>query len=305
MKTISSRHHHPKFDRKLSPALTVTPGEEVVFETLDACYGEVRSLEDFRSYRQQPPRGGDPVTGPVYIEGASPGNTLVVDILNIEPVSLGFQLIGPDRGIIEKEIPEWTHYQVTAAGNRIRLSNGLDFAAEPIIGCFGNAPSGSPTDLANPLGGNCDVPAVRTGCSLYIPIEVPGALFSLGDVHARQGDGEVVGAPEIGARVTARLDVKPGRHSEWFMIEDEVCWYTVASADTEAQAAQKAVFYNAHFIEREYDVAFEDALIVLTMIGTLSIARTGRWGHHHPVVCSGFSKLELREALIHYSRHPV
>ena len=78
LKTISSRHHHPKFDRKLSPALTVTPGEAVVFETLDACYGEVRSLEDFRSYRQQPPRGGNPVTGPVYIEGASPGNTLVV-----------------------------------------------------------------------------------------------------------------------------------------------------------------------------------------------------------------------------------
>jgi len=301
MKTISSEHHHPKFDRSLPPVMTLAPGDEVVFETLDACYGQVRTLDDFMRYRRQPSRGGDPVTGPVRVDGARPGDTLVVEIRRIELASAGFQLIGPDRGIIRDEITDWTLHEVVPCGGRVRLSNGLEFAVEPIIGCFGNAPAGEPTDTANPLGGNCDVPAVRAGCKLYIPVEVPGALFSLGDVHARQGDGEVVGAPEISARVTAHFDVKPGRHSEWFMIEDATSWHTATAAPTEAEAARQAVFQNARFIERNYGVALKDALIVLTMIGRLSISLTGKWGNHQPVVCSSFSKRELDEALIHYS----
>jgi amidase len=142
---------------------------------------------------------------------------------------------------------------------------------------------------------------VRTGCKLYIPIEVPGALFSLGDVHARQGDGEVVGAPEIGARVRAHFEIKPGRHAEWFMIEDSTSWHSPISAPTETEAARKAVFQNARFIERNHAVAFEDALIILTMIGRLSISLTGIWyDPAAPVVCSSFSKQTLRDALTQY-----
>ena len=301
MRTISSKHHHPKFDRHLAPVATVTPGEEVAFETLDACYGEVHTLDDFKRYRQQPSRGGDPVTGPVYVDTARPGDTLVVEIRCIQLVSPGFQLIGPDRAIIRDEITDWTLYEVAPHGDRIRLPNGLEFAAEPIIGCFGNAPAGEPTNYPNPLGGNCDIPAVRAGCKLYIPVEVPGALFSLGDVHARQGDGEVVGAPEISARVTAHFEIKRGRHSEWFMVEDSTSWHSAIAAPTEAEAARKAVFQNARFIERNHSVAFKDALIILTMIGHLSIALTGKWGDSPPVVCSSFSKQELRDALAHYN----
>jgi len=295
MKTIRSKHHHPRFDRSLAPVVTVAPGEEVAFETLDACYGEVHALDDFKRYRQQPSRGGDPVTGPVYVDTARPGDTLVVEIRQIELISTGFQLIGPDRAIIRDEITDWTLYEVVPCGDRIRLSNGLEFAAEPVIGCFGNAPAGEATWKPSPLGGNCDVPAARAGCKLYIPIEVSGALFSLGDVHARQGDGEVVGAPEISARVTAHFEIKRGRHSEWFMIEDTTSWHSAIAAQTEAEAARQAVFQNARFIERNYSVAFKDALIILTMIGRLSISLTGKWGDTQPVVCSSFSKQELRE----------
>ena len=163
MKTISSKHHHPKFDRRLPPVETVVPGAEVTFETLDACYGEVHSLDDLKRYRQQPSRGGDPLTGPVYVNTARPGDTLVVEIRKIELISRGFQLIGPDRAIVKDEVMDWTLYEVIPCGDRFRLSNGLEFAAEPIIGCFGNAPAGEATWKPNPLGGNCDVPAVRTG----------------------------------------------------------------------------------------------------------------------------------------------
>ena len=205
MKTITTEHCHTHFDKDRAPVLTVRPGEEVAFETMDACWGLVHSVEEYLAYRAQPYRGGDPVTGPVYVEGAEPGDTLVVHILQVELTGSGFQLIGPDRAMVRDEVPEWSCWTVTPKGDRFELSNGISLPAVPVIGTFGNAPAGAPINQANPLGGNCDIPAARAGCRLHVPVEVPGALFSLGDVHACQGDGEVVGAPEVEARVAVRF----------------------------------------------------------------------------------------------------
>lgn len=294
------------FDRRLEPVAKVQPGEPVVFETWDTCRGEVRSAEQFLAHRRAGSLPGSPLTGPVFVEGAAPGDTLVVDILKVELDADGFQLIGPDRAIIRDEVPDWTCHVFHAEGNRVRFPNGLEVAADPVIGTFGNAPAGDPTNFPNPLGGNLDVPAARTGARLYIPIAAPGALFSLGDVHACQGDGEVVGAPEIGAKVTVRFDVRGGRHSDWLMIEDAAHWHSPCSAETEAEAARRAVFQNARLIERAHAVAFKDALIYLTLAGALSISRTGKWvrGTLPPVVCSSFPKEGLRQALTAY-RHAV
>ena len=130
----------------------------------------------------------------------------------------------------------------------------LDMAF-PESGTLGNAPAdGDPVNVAAPTGENKDVPAD----------EVAGALFSLGDVHARQGDGEVVGAPEMAART--------------------------------------AVLQNGEFIARTYEVAFKVALILLTMVSKLSVSRTGHWSIHHPVVTSSFYIAEVENALAGYRR---
>src|SRR6185437_15845044 len=97
MHFISKDHNHELFDRSLAPVATVSPGAGVMFETLDACCGEVRSVEQLVQFRRKPPRRGDPLTGPVFVRGAKPGHTLVVDILKIELDPDGFQLIGPNR----------------------------------------------------------------------------------------------------------------------------------------------------------------------------------------------------------------
>lgn len=301
MVVISKEHQHFLFDRNLSPVARAKPGEDVVFHTLDACCGEVRTVEQFVN-RRKTDRKSNPMNGPVFIEGAEPGGTLVVEIRKIELDEEGFQLIGPDRGIVRKEVEEWTCYAFRVEGDRVCFPNGIEVRADPVIGQFGNAPAGEPTNLPNPLGGNQDCPAVRVGARLYIPVEVRGALFSLGDVHACQGDGEVVGAPEIGAHVTARFDVLGRRHSEWFMIEDESHWHSCYSADTEAEAAREAALQNARFISRTRKIEFKDALIWLTLTGRLSLSRTQRWGAHGPVVCSSFSKEELAVALQKYRR---
>jgi amidase len=302
MKTVWKDRWHTSFDRTLPPALTVEPGEEVAFETLDACYGEVHVIDDFFAYRRKPSRGGDPLSGPVRVEGAEPGNTLLVDILRIELMGSGFQLIGPQRAIVRNEIPDWTCYKVTGRNGRFELSNGMVLPADPVVGTFGVAPAGAATNAPNPLGGNCDVPAVKTGCRLHIPIEVPGALFSLGDVHACQGDGEVVGAPEVEARVVVRFGLAQGRQSEWFMIEDACRWHSAYSAVNEFEAARLAVFQNARFIAETHGIELKDALIFLTIAGSLTISRTGMWGGMPPVVCSSFSKQALKAAFADYRR---
>jgi amidase len=300
MKIVSKNQWHTHFDRTLTPVLTVAPGEEVAIETRDACHGEVHSVEEFLKYRQKPSRGGDPLSGPIRIKGADPGNTLTVDVLKIELTGLGFQLIGPQRAIIRDEIPDWTCYTVAGHHDRFELSNGMTFPADPIVGKFGVAPANAPTSLPNPLGGNCDIPAVKAGCRLHLPIEVPGALFSLGDVHARQGDGEVVGAPEIEARVIVRFGLAPGRKSDWFMIEDTHEWHSAYSAANEGEAARLAVLQNARFISETEGVELKDALIFLTMAGRLTISRTATWGSLMPVVCSSFSKLTAQAAFADY-----
>lgn len=301
MNCITREQQHFLFDRNQPPVLRVKPGEEVLFETLDACCGEVRTVEQFLE-RRKTSRRSNPIAGPVFIEDAKPGDTLIVEIVRIELDKTGFQLIGPKRAIVVDEVPDWTCYAFRVENNRVIFPNGIEVAANPVIGQFGNAPAGEPTNLPNRLGGNQDVPAVGVGAKLHIPIEIPGALFSLGDLHACQGDGEVVGAPEIGGRVTARLDLHAGAHSESFMIEDADSWHTPCTAVTEYEASRRALFQNANFIARTERVALKDALILLTLIGKLSISRTGTWGTHTPVVTSSFSKEKLRDALRRYQR---
>ena len=299
MIVVPKTHQHFLFDPDLDPVITASPGDAVVFQTLDACCGEVRTVEEFL-HRRSTACPSNPLNGPVFVAGAEPGDTLVVEILQIELDTDGFQLIGPDRAIIKNEIESWTCYDFRVKGNRVCFPNGIEVPAAPVIGSFGNAPDGMPTHHPNPLGGNQDVPAVRVGARLYIPVAVPGALFSLGDVHACQGDGEVVGAPEIGAKVTVRLGLLRRRHSAWYMIEDNTHWHTACAAPLEADAARLAVLQNANFIADTYSLDLKDALILLTLIGQLSISRTGKWGDHEPVVCSSFAREKLEQALLNY-----
>jgi len=299
MVLIRKEHTHFHFDHALAPAVTVKPGDEATFETLDACLGQVRTTEQYFRHRANPLKG-NPMAGPVFVEGASPGHTLTVDILRIELDPDGFQLIGPNRAIIRDEVPDWTCYAFRIENGRIVFPNGIDLPAEPMIGQFGTAPAGEPTNRPNPLGGNIDCPYARVGARIYLPVEVEGALFSLGDVHARQGDGEVVGAPEIGARVTVRFGLLPHRLAEGFMIEDAEDWHSCWTAENEGEAARQAVFQNARFLSRQHTADFRDTLILLTLIGRLTISRTAKWGAHNPVVCSSFSKKMAEDALRAY-----
>lgn len=298
---LSSQHVHTHFDKSMAPAIEIDSGERVTFETIDACWNEVRSLPDFEAHCKGSKRGqGNPITGPVAMRGAKPGQTLRVEIVDVALSPVGFQLIGPDRGVIRNEVEAFDHYPVHIDGNTICLPRGLRIPVAPVIGTMGVAPADAPSNWPGPWGGNMDVPQITVGARVYLPVFVEGALFSLGDVHARQGDGEVVGAPEIGAEVTVRLELLPQRWSDWPLVEHDGHWYAVTSGPNEAEGLRQGVFACARLAQRLYGLSFNDALILMTMSIQLHCARTGDWGGLDPVICSGFSKQLFEEATDNY-----
>jgi amidase len=308
MKRIEKDTCHFQFDKNEKPVLKVCSGESVCFDVRDACLGEMEGVPSI-AWRIANNRPSGPLYGPVHVEGAEPGDTLAVKIEHIT-LKRGFQLIGPNRAIIRDEIPEWTHYNVTVEGDTVQLDNGLSFHISPVIGTFGNAPAGEPSALEFDCGGNYDVPFVRTGCTIYIPVEVPGALFSVGDVHALQGDGEIVGAPEMDAEITAQFTLikKNPLNRSHLMIESEGQIHTPAYAKTEFEATRIAVFNNAHYISEKYDIELKDALVILTMLGRISVSRItfvpyfNQTTALNPVVTSSYPVKETEEAVRYYKR---
>lgn len=243
------------------------------------------------------------LTGPVYINGAKPGDTLVVEILKVKFPKPGFQLIGPNRAIVRDEIAKWTFYSVEVEDDLLKLPCGIKLTVKPVIGTLGCARAeGNPDDIAGPLGGNIDVPAAEVGSNIFIPVEVEGALFSLCDVHARQGDGEVVGAPEMPSLTTVRFQLETNSKYRQLMIENNGWLHLPVSHQIEAEAARTAVLENAGFISQNYGVELKDALVLLTMLGKLSISRTGKWGKFRPVVTSSFEIKTIEEALLGYEK---
>jgi amidase len=296
LKTISIDHFHYSFDKNNKPVLSIKPGEEVCFEVMDACMGELKDEESFLE-RRGSGRPSGPVCGPVYLEGAEPGDMLVAEIIDVKLFS-GFQLIGPHRAIIDDEIAEWSFYHVKAEDGLIYLANGIKMKADPVIGTFGNAPAGEASALAFECGGNYDVPFAGIGSRLFIPVEVAGALFSAGDVHALQGDGEIAGSPEMKASIQIRFDLIKADPLNFghIRIERDGHIHSPAFGDTEYIAIKEAVMNNAEFISRKYKLLLKDSLVLLTMLGKISISRTGKWGANKPIACSSFHADTVRAA---------
>lgn len=115
-------------------------------------------------------------------------------------------------------------------------------------------------------------------------------MFSVGDVHARQGDGEIVGAPEIGALITLRLSYFPEKSIDSPVVEDAQNWHVIGWGDHETEAIRRAVFAAAEFVQRTYGLALDDAMILLTMIAKIHCCRTGPWGDQGSVIAVSMPK---------------
>jgi acetamidase/formamidase len=209
---------HYAWDNALPPRLEIEPGDTVVFDTRDAADGYYTPASTSADVAAKPPFRGHPLTGPVRVRGARRGDVLVVEIVDVTPrASYGWTHVAPGRGLLPAGDFAKPFLQIwdLADGAFARIGRTLAVPLEPFPGVMGVALDEAGAHSTMPprkSGGNMDIKQLTAGTTLFLPVWVDGALFSVGDGHGAQGDGEVcVTAVEMQARVTLRFDVQPAR----------------------------------------------------------------------------------------------
>lgn len=212
---------HQVWDRDLSPRLSIDSGDSVIFETRDASnhYYDVDSTSVDAA--NQGPFAGHPLTGPVRVRDAAPGDVLAVEVLSVSSSrGFGWTAIKPGRGLLPMEDFSDTFLQVwdLTDGGFARMTQRDDIAvpiaAFPgIMGTALSAPGKHSTMPPRENGGNMDIRHLCSGSTLFLPVWVEDALFSVGDAHAAQGDGEVcVTAVEMSAQIELRLTLQKNKN---------------------------------------------------------------------------------------------
>ncbi len=233
----------------LPAAITIASGDTVITETIDA-----KGVDKDGVQRAPEP---NPMNGPIFVAGAEPGDALRVEILRMTPIretgwtraALAGNVVEPEfvRGLPPRDKVQWRidrQAQTVLLDPAVPGLENLVLPLEPMIGCFGVAPAmgqafSTATSAEN--GGNMDYRGFRPGATVWFPVAVPGALFFLGDCHARQGDGEIVGTGiETCFEVELRLTVEKGRNLVWPRGENATDIFSVGNARPLDQALQHA-----------------------------------------------------------------
>ena len=256
------------------PTLRVAPGEEFEVET-QINRGPWMDDHPDKEELEKKLRGGNPSSGCIYVEGAMPGQVLIVHIGEIDLDPVGYTRYAGSNSAM----PGWLglsgvgahHKVVEIKDGHILWSDDLKIPVAPMLGVVGVAPEYTRwTNIwAGIWGGNFDIQEVTTGASVHLPIYVPGALLHIGDMHARQGDGEICGAGgiEAGGRVKIRCELAPRPASmTWPRITNETYIMTTANARPAEDAFRTALSEMILWLEEEYGFSRGEAYLFLGQV---------------------------------------
>ena len=212
--SVGSEHSACVWDNAATPVLEIESGETVQLTCADASGGQLSAQSTAADVPGMDMGKVNPVTGPVYVKGAQPGDVLAVEILEFAPHDWGWTAIIPGFGLLADEFPDpWLNIsQVDTNARTVAFLPGVTLPFSPFPGTIGLAPQQPGEHSVVPptkWGGNMDIKHLRAGTTLYLPVAVEGALFSVGDTHAAMGDAEVCGtAVETAMDITVRLSVR-------------------------------------------------------------------------------------------------
>lgn len=264
-----------------NPSVAKVPqGEPVIFETLD-CFSNTLQ-DETQLFTSVGWECINPATGPVWVEGAEPGDILRIDILDIAIAEHGVIASAPGFGEMGDRVAEITRIVPVRDGKaHFEWKRGaetlvLETPIKPMIGVIGVAPeSGSvPTGTPGVHGGNMDCKRITKGATLYLPVFAPGALFAMGDLHAVMGDGEVVVCGlEISGQVTVSFSVIKGKNWPLPLLVQDGDFMTLASARALDDAATMATRNMHDFLVKELSFDDTDAAMLLSVNGDLRICQ--------------------------------
>ncbi|HTX01257.1 MAG TPA: acetamidase/formamidase family protein [Acidimicrobiales bacterium] len=211
---LSRDRVHFCWDNSLEPVAVVEPGEEITLEVRDPSNGQVLPTSDAGDIARLDFSKVNPVTGPIAVAGAEPGDAVVVSVLDIDVDDWGWTANIPGFGLLAAELGTPALAISTIAGGRVTLPFGAVLPVVPMVGTLGVAlPEPGSHSVIPPSrhGGNLDIRHLTAGATIRLPVGVAGALLSLGDTHAAMGDGEVCGTGiEVASTVTVRVELERG-----------------------------------------------------------------------------------------------
>jgi acetamidase/formamidase len=264
-----------EFSRHNPPRLRIQPGETIVVESEDAFSGQIRTNDNRRDREKIP--FGNPQTGPIWIEGAAPGDSLAIKIHSIEPLIGQCATRVPPLHTLAQwlgtDCPHGTHVCPIKDG-KIHWSDQLAIPYQPMLGCIGTAPdTGVPTTgPAGPHGGNMDIIEVAPGNTVYLPVFVPGGLLYLGDAHAAMGHGELSAAGlEMPAVSTINVDLMKGRKISGPRVESPTEIMTIATGCPMERATAEAFAHLILWMEADHGWNRWRAYDLLTHVARISV----------------------------------
>lgn len=271
---IKREHVVYAMDPNNEPIVHANSGDTLVFETQD-CFGGQITKETDRMGTLDWARI-NPATGPVFIEGAKTGDTLKVEILRIDLADQAAMVEAPGEGITGLSASEESTKILPVVNGQVVFNSSLSLPVKPMIGVIGTAPAGDAVATGTPSlhGGNMDCRRIGAGTTLYLPVNVEGALLAMGDLHAVMGDGEVcVCGAEIAGEVTVRVSVIKGQPLPLPFLVTQEHAMAIYSAEGLSAAAEGATLRMRSFLIDQVKLAPQEASMLLSLTGDLRICQ--------------------------------
>lgn len=264
----------PYMDKMNPPAAHCSSGDQLTFQTKD-CFGDY-IRKDTVLVHTVPKEAHNLATGPVYVDGAEPGDVLKVEIQKIVLDEVGCQGLIPGDGPLGVHVKEEYSKVFSVKDGSVLFNDKLRILVSPMIGVIGTAPAGDPIDNVTPgeHGSNMDNNKIQEGSVLYLPVNVPGALLAMGDIHAVMGNGEASTcgleiSGEITVKVTVLKDLKVP--TPFLAAKDE--YITIASAKTLDEAVIAAAEKMHYFLGLTTELDEYERNMLLSLVGDLEICQ--------------------------------
>lgn len=273
---------HYRWDRSHAPAISIEDGDTVTFEINDVSSWQIAEKWSSNDLDKLDQSKLYPLAGPVYVEGAKPGDALVVDVLDVGIADFGWSCIVPGLGLLE-EFKNPFLYKWHLKNKRFAdFESGIKIPIRPFCGVLGVSPAKKGSFDAMPPGrhgGNMDIRQLTAGSRVRIPVRVEGALFSAGDVHAAMGDGEVcLCAIECAGSARLRFGIEKGEAPRWPRYETRgepqpKNGYIAATgiATNLMTASKESVRNMITYLTKNYDLTREEAYVLCSVAADLRI----------------------------------
>lgn len=272
---IGKDQHVWAYAADMKPVLKVKPGAKIHLETWDCFTGQVQSEDD--TVEKLDLARVNSATGPIYVEGAEPGDSLSVTLHRIDPGEKGAGMVIPEWGQLIHKVKSPVTRIFKVKDGTVHMNEKVSFPAVPMLGVIGVAPESGEvaTFLAGRHGGNLDDHFNRIGSTIHMPVFQEGALLAIGDMHASMGDGEISGTGvEIGGDVLIEVNLIKGKAGRWPITETADSWYTHGTtADDLNEAIKLACEEAAQLLVEQWGFTYEDAFIFLSVAGDAGIAQ--------------------------------